>query len=67
MLKERLAHFEALARGMRRRALLALAQSAARGANRAYLDEDLERAIRQQARAPRILRQMDGSAREQEP
>lgn len=58
-LKAALARCESLASGLGGRVQLALARAAVRGANRAYLNDDLEQALRKQEGASRILRRLE--------
>ena len=60
-LKEKLAQWTSLAKGMKEEVQLALARAATRGANRAYLNEDLEGALLRQERALKILRRLEKS------
>lgn len=58
-LKAALTHCESLASSIGEQVQLALARAAVRGANRAYLNEDLELALRKQEGASRILRRLE--------
>ncbi len=65
-LKLSLLRREGLAKGIREQVQLAIARSLVRGANRAYLSEDLERALRRQVQASRILRRLERTESSQE-
>jgi len=60
-LKAALARCESLASGIGEQVQLALARAAVRSANRTYLNEDLELALRKQEGASRILRRLEAS------